>query len=103
MPGVTLTRASASSSTYDEIRMTNLRSPALSKCGCVSWRGCPNSRSEAAAETYLPWEVGALVMCLNEESNGLAGGLLRVIDLDTLFKTGRLYFILGIYAVGALL
>lgn len=95
-------RASASSSAYSEIRMTNARSPALSKCGCVSWSGCPNSRSEAAVETHLAWGIGALVLCLNEESNDLFRGLLRVIDLDTLFKTGRLYFILRVYALEAL-
>lgn len=76
--------------------VTNLRSPALSKCGCVSWSGCPKLRSEAEVDAQLAWEVGALVL-VNEESSGLAKGLLRVIDLDTRFKTGRLYFILGIY------
>lgn len=76
--------------------VTNLRSPALSKCGCVSWSGCPKLRSEAEVDAHLAWEVGALVL-INEESSGLAKGLLRVIDFDTRFKTGRLYFILGIY------
>lgn len=80
--------------------MTNLRSPALSKCGCVSWSGCPKLRSEAEVEAHLASEVGALVL-FNEESSGLAKGLLRVIDLDTRFKTGRLYFILGIYTYTA--
>lgn len=100
MPSVTLTKASASGSAYGEIRVTNLRSPALSKCGCVSWSGCPKLRSEAEVEAHLAWEVGALVL-FNEESSGLAKGLLlRVIDLDTCFKTGGLYFILGIYTAG---
>lgn len=54
-------------------------------------------------EARLAWEVGALVLCLNEESNGLFEGLLRVIALDTRFKIGRLYFILPIYSVGAAL
>lgn len=102
MPGVTLTRASASGTTYGEIRVINLRSPALSKCGCVSWSGCPKSRSQAAVEAHLVWEVGALVLCLNEESSGLVKGLPKILDLDTRFKTGRLYFILGIYTAGAL-
>lgn len=79
--------------------MTNLRSPALSKCGCVSWSGCPKLRSEAEVEANLASEVGALVL-FDEESSGLAKGLLRVIDLDTRFKTGRLYFILEIYRAG---
>lgn len=102
MPGVTMKRASARSSVYSEIRTTNARSPALSKCGCVSWSGCPNSRSEAAVKKHLAWAIGALVLCLDEESNGLFGRLLRVINLDALFKIGRLCFILGVYVLEAL-
>lgn len=32
--------------------MGTVRSPALSKCGCVSWRGCPKDSSDACTDAY---------------------------------------------------